>query len=151
MFNPLTPETLITAIGNAAADAARADGPASDFTRGQLLSAYSISRHLAAETAALPRLVEIAKETLAPVFEATPRELDCHQALAEHSRRILQSTDPREIGTLASAAIAALREERDPTAERLLARARTALRELSLTEVELLAERIEGPAEGPRR
>src|ERR1700735_2733706 len=49
MFNPLTPSELVAAIGLAARATARGDGELDDFDRGQLMSAYSATRHLAIE------------------------------------------------------------------------------------------------------
>lgn len=49
MFNPLTPSEMVTAIGMAARTTARGDGELDEFDRGQLMSAYSATRHLAIE------------------------------------------------------------------------------------------------------
>jgi hypothetical protein len=49
MFNPLTPSEMVAAIGMAARTTARGDGQLDEFDRGQLMSAYSASRHLAIE------------------------------------------------------------------------------------------------------
>ena len=49
MFNPLTPSEMVTAIGLAARTAARGEGELDEFDRGQLMSAYSATRHLAIE------------------------------------------------------------------------------------------------------
>jgi hypothetical protein len=52
MFNQLPATDAIAAIGRTARDAARAEGALSEFDRGQLLSAYSATRHLAVEVTA---------------------------------------------------------------------------------------------------
>jgi hypothetical protein len=49
MFNPLTPSEMVAAIGIAARATARGDGELDEFDRGQLMSAFSASRHLAIE------------------------------------------------------------------------------------------------------
>jgi hypothetical protein len=49
MFNPLTPSEMVVAIGIAARTTARGDGELDEFDRGQLMSAYSATRHLAIE------------------------------------------------------------------------------------------------------
>ena len=49
MFNPLTPSEMVAAIGMAARTTARGDGELDEFDRGQLMSAYSATRHLAIE------------------------------------------------------------------------------------------------------
>src|ERR1700761_6626218 len=51
MFNPLTPSEMVSAIGLAARAAARSETELDDFDRGQLMSAYSATRHLAIEIA----------------------------------------------------------------------------------------------------
>lgn len=55
VFNPLSAPEVTRAVGGVLRDAA-AGGPDDDFRRGQLLSAYSICRHLAAEQEAEPAL-----------------------------------------------------------------------------------------------
>jgi hypothetical protein len=52
MFNALRTEQLIAGIGAAGRAAASAEGPPDEYARGQLLSAYSVSRLLAAEVSA---------------------------------------------------------------------------------------------------
>jgi len=54
MFNPLSASEMITAVGRAAREAAGAEGPLSEFERGQLKSGYSATRHLAIEVSAFP-------------------------------------------------------------------------------------------------
>ena len=49
MFNPLTPAQVVAAIGSTARGIARSDETLSDYARGQLLSAYSCSRHITVE------------------------------------------------------------------------------------------------------
>jgi hypothetical protein len=49
MFAPLRPAEMVTAIGRAARTAGRAEGEPTEFERGQLMSAYSATRHLAVE------------------------------------------------------------------------------------------------------
>jgi hypothetical protein len=49
MFVPLRPAQMVTAIGRAARTAGRAEGEPTEFERGQLMSAYSATRHLAVE------------------------------------------------------------------------------------------------------
>ena len=49
MFNQLTATEVVIAMGRAAEAAARGDDELGEFGRGQLLSAYSASRHVAVE------------------------------------------------------------------------------------------------------
>jgi hypothetical protein len=50
----MTPTDMVTAMGRATRDAARSAEPASEFSRGQLMSVYSASRHLAVDVAQFP-------------------------------------------------------------------------------------------------
>lgn len=52
MFNQLPATDTLVAMGRAARAAARSDAELGEFERGQLLSAYSASRHLAVELTA---------------------------------------------------------------------------------------------------
>ena len=57
MFNALRTEQLIAGIGAVGRAAAAASGPPDEYARGQLLSAYSVSRLLAAEVSAEAELL----------------------------------------------------------------------------------------------
>ena len=57
MFNSLRTEQLIAGIGAVGRAAATASGPPDEYARGQLLSAYSVSRLLAAEVSAEAELL----------------------------------------------------------------------------------------------
>ena len=128
MFSPLTPADVVIAIGRATRDAARSSEPASDFSRGQLMSAYSASRHLGVELVSFaPELRSFAQE-LAADLPALDRARSAH-----------------EIGDLVAAALDDLRGDPSPHAAELRARLHTALRRLCDREVELLADVIEAP------
>lgn len=58
MFNPMGPSELILALGRVLRAAADGSGPSDDYRRSQLLSAYSIARHLSAEEAARGELLD---------------------------------------------------------------------------------------------
>jgi hypothetical protein len=88
MFNPMTPSELILAIGRVLRAAADEDGPGDDYRRGQLLSAYSIARHLSAEEAARDELVEWLRTEVAGGLEGD----------ADPRARILAARDGTEIG-----------------------------------------------------
>jgi hypothetical protein len=57
MFNPMAPHELMIAVGRVLRAAAQPDAGDHEFQRSQLLSAYSVTRHLAAEQAASADLV----------------------------------------------------------------------------------------------
>jgi hypothetical protein len=144
MFSPMTTSEMVTAVGRAARTAARGDGPATEFSRGQLLSAFSASRHLTVELAKYPA-------------ELRPFGADVAQALREADQvgtrgqlealaaELDRPSDAAGIGDLVSAALDLLREDQNPNARRIRAHVHSALRALSDREVELLADAIEGP------
>lgn len=121
MFNPLSAPEMVTAIGQAAREAARSETALSEFERGQLKSSYSASRHLAVEIAHFPgerARFHAAVQALAPqdMVPEGERELaayvadrmrscrergeaDTHQAL----QRLLRDLCDREVELLAAA------------------------------------------------
>jgi CHASE3 domain sensor protein len=140
----MTPSEVVTAIGQAARAAARGDGPATDFSRGQLLSAFSASRHLTVELASYPAelrpfAVDVAQGLMRPDALETRAELE---ALAAELDR---AVDAARIGDLVSAALDLVRKDQNPSARAIRAHIHSALRALSDREVELLADAIEGP------
>lgn len=135
MFNPLSPSEVVAAVGAAARDAARAEDPAGEFARGQLLSAASASRHLAVE------LAQYAAPLRAFVEEVVQAVADEPSAAASVAR-LRAAADPRAVGEVVCDLLDALRSE-DRTAA--LVQVHAALRRLSDREVALLADAIEGP------
>lgn len=147
MFSPMTTSEMVTAIGQAARAAARGDGPATEFSRGQLLSAFSASRHLTVELATYPaELRPFAADVARALRQAddveTPDELG---ALAAELDR---ASDAARIGDLVSAALDLLRKAQNPIARAIRTHIHSTLRALSDREVELLADAIEGPSRG---
>ena len=142
MFNPGTTSEMVTAVGRAARDAARADGAGSEFSRGQLMSAFSASRHLSVELARFPAELEafaaaVTNELVGAEAVACPSELD---AIA---RQLATASDAPRIGDLVAAGLDLLREDPAPAARRLRKSLRRRLRALSEREVDLLADVIE--------
>lgn len=88
MFNPMSASELILALGRVLRSAADGTGPTDDYRRGQLLSAYSIARHLSAEEAARAELVEWFRLQAASAVDSDP----------EDRARILAARDGSEIG-----------------------------------------------------
>ncbi len=109
MFNPMSPSELILAIGRVLRAAADGDGPTDDYRRGQLLSAYSIARHLSAEEAARDRLVEWFQAEAAVALEAHP----------DTRAKILAARDGTEIGELLADLLESLDADDEALHERL--------------------------------
>jgi hypothetical protein len=144
MFNPLTPSEMVAAIGIAARTTARGDGQLDEFDRGQLMSAYSASRHLAIEIESFgnelsARCVAIADA----VDEACAGDSDARAdagSLGSPATRLRASPDARAAGD-AIAELLDLCRERGLVA--LRGEIRTQLRALCDAEVRLLADGIE--------
>ncbi len=145
MFSPLTPAEVVTAVGRAARDAARSDEPASEFSRGQLMSAFSVSRHLGVEIAAFGPELRAFADGVAADLRASSGALARGDALQATAGELATAHDAHRIGDLVATALDDLRGDPSPAATALRAQLHTALRRLADREVELLAEVIEGP------
>jgi hypothetical protein len=144
VFNPMTTSEMVSAVGRAAREAARAGGASSEFSRGQLMSAFSASRHLSVELAHFPAELRTFATSVAHDLghaEAVSRA----QELATLASELTSATDAPRIGDLVSAALDLVRDDPAPAARSLRASLHRALRALSDREVGLLAEAIEGP------
>lgn len=64
MFNALRSDELLVGVGRMLRMAAASEGPLEDFQRSQLLSAYSVTRLLAAEQRAQAALLEATRADL---------------------------------------------------------------------------------------
>ena len=73
MFNPMAAHELMTAVGRVLRAAAQPDAGDHEFQRSQLLSAYSVTRHLAAEQAASADLVAWLRAALADALAGDDR------------------------------------------------------------------------------
>lgn len=131
MFNSLRTDQLITGIGATARTAAGASGPPDDYARGQLLSAYSVSRLLAAEVRAEAELLAWLRAELLG-------------ALGDHpaATQVEGAADAIEIGGILVDLLAELRTSgEDPE---LRTRIHAILREMTERELLALAARPEG-------
>jgi hypothetical protein len=138
MITPLTPAEVIAAIGRTARDAARSAAPLGEFERGQLMSAYSGSRHLAVELESFGPEVERFCARVATAIEAS--EL----AEARPAAAALRETaDPRRAGEVVCGLLNLLHAHPAPAAAGLRGEVHTSLRELCDREVDLLADAIE--------
>lgn len=142
MFNALRTETLIAGMGTTMRAAAAADGgPVDDYARGQLLSAYSISRLLAAEVRAATTLLEWLRAELLAALEDS-----ADPAAAAARERIGEAADANAVGDALVELFAELR--RDGREPELRERLHAVLREMAARELAALAARPEGRGEG---
>jgi hypothetical protein len=73
MFNALRSDELLMGVGRVLRTVAKAPGPLEEYERSQALSAYSITRLLAAEQAAAPELLKGTRRSLLQALDAEPR------------------------------------------------------------------------------
>lgn len=149
MFNSLRTDQLIAGIGASARAAATATGPADEYARGQLLSAYSVSRLLAAEVRAEATLLAWLRAELLTALAAAPDDAAAVAAAA----RIEAAPDAIDVGGALVDLLADLRTrpQRDsPGGDALRARIHGILREMAGRELAALAARPErsGAASG---
>jgi len=150
VFNPLTPAQVVTAMGEAAHVAARSEADATAFSRVQLLSTYSASRHLAVELESFDaERRAFARAVTAAVRDAAAGLPDADaDALTGLAGQLEERSDGREVGELVSELLGRLREADGPAPNALRTTVHALLRALADREVDLLAESIE-PASKP--
>jgi hypothetical protein len=135
VFNALRTEQLIAGIGATARSAAGADGAPDDYARGQLLSAYSVSRLLAAEVSAEAALLAwLRGELLAALADAGE-----DPAAADAASRIEAAGDAIEVGGALVDLLAELRARGEDSG--LRTRIHSILREMAQRELTALAAR----------
>jgi hypothetical protein len=134
MFNPLTPSEMVTAIGLAARATARGDGALDDFDRGQLLSAYSATRHLAVEIASFADELTARCAAIADIA-------DGQASLRGFSSAVRSAPDGAAAGEAIASLLDACRAQ--PELAETRAAIRRELRALCDAEVGLLADSIE--------
>lgn len=132
MFNPLSPAQVVSAVGRAARAGARADAHADEFTRGQLMSAYSASRHLAVELDTYEAEVRRFADDLAAAIDAS--------GLMPAPPGLAGTTDPRDAGTIVCELLDRLRTDEDPRAAALRTQVRSLIVRLVDREVDLLED-----------
>lgn len=145
MFNALRTDELIAGMGTTMRAAAAAEGPADEYARGQLLSAFSISRLLAAEVRATPGLLAWLKGELDAALAASE-----HPAAAGGRERVAAAADANEVGDVLVDLLAELRAGgRDGEGDQALReRLHAVLREMAARELAALAARPERRGEG---
>jgi hypothetical protein len=146
MFNPLSLSEMVTAIGLASRAAARQEGPLDEFDRGQLMSSYSATRHLAIELTCFAPELRRQSEAIAAAADRAARELgndpdaEALQALADQVQR---APDAPAVGAAVADLLALARRHDAPPWVALRGEVRRCLRALCDREVELLAEGLE--------
>jgi hypothetical protein len=136
MFTPLTPSQMVAAIGLAARAAARTDDGLDEFDRGQLMSAYSASRHLSIEIASFGAELSSCCRSIA---DAAQRSGD--DELRGFVSRLREAHDPQAAGDAIAELLEACRAQ--PELSSLRDEVHGALRALCDAEVALLADGIE--------
>jgi hypothetical protein len=153
VFNALRTEQLIAGIGATARTAAGATGPPDEYARGQLLSAYSVSRLLAAEVSAEAALLAWLRGELLAALADAGEDPTATAAAA----RIEAAGDALEIGDALVDLLANLRTRDgvdgpkspdmvDFSAHQLRGRVHGVLREMAQRELTALAVRPERSA-----
>lgn len=112
MFNALRPEELLIGLGKVLRSAADAPGRLEDYQRSQLLSAFSVTRLLAAEQAAAHELEATTRQELEAALAGDERPA------AREARRRIATADGIAMGEALVGLLAALPAE-DPTRTRV--------------------------------
>ena len=143
MFNQLTPAAIVVAIGVAAHDAARSPDAGSEFQRDQLMSAYSATRHLAAELEGYaPELERFLAAVAARLRSAAAQDTGLAPELAAGAERLDSPADGAVAGLVIADLLERLRDAGEPWAGSLRADLHALLRDLAHREVDLLAEAL---------
>lgn len=128
MFNAMSEAEVVLAVGRVLREAAAHEGEADEYHRSQLLSAYSVARHLAAEQIAAPALHAWFREAVASELEG------------ERAQAVRAAHDAERLGEIVADVLAELRAEGTPAAGERRARLHALLGELCEREVAALAE-----------
>jgi hypothetical protein len=144
MINPLTPAQYAAALGRAAREAAREEQPPGAFRRGQLMSVYSGSRHLAVELSYFEAELRSFSTAAAAAVAETAIGVPDDAVLRQFASELSGNCDPESIGGLVSELLGLLRGHRSGVFAELRVELQARLRDLCDREVQLLAEAIEG-------
>jgi hypothetical protein len=141
MFNQLTPAEVVAAIGATLRTAARNEGEPSAFERDQLMSAYSATRHLAAELAGYePVLRDFTEQVAARLRVHGIPERD--DELARLAGRLDGVASPTDVGATICELFELLDGLASPPAASLRSDVHVHLRSLADREVDLLADTL---------
>ncbi len=142
MFNPIKAHEMVSGVGLAARAAAGSSGTLDEFERGQLLSAYSATRHLVVELEHYPVALAAFTSSLARELRTVQDEWPPRQLLVDAADAIAACEDGPSLGLVLGELLAKLRERADVGARAVQALVQHRLAELAQTEVELLADNI---------
>lgn len=142
MFNALRTEELIAGMGTTLRAAAGATGPPDEYARGQLLSAYSVSRLLAAEVSAEAELLGWLRDEVLAALAAAPDDPAASAAVP----RVEAAADGVALGEVLVDLLADLRRRAEEP--ELRRRLHSILREMAQRELAALAARPRQPGEG---
>jgi hypothetical protein len=141
MFNQLTPTDIVGAIGVTLRDAARSEDRSDEFSRDQLLSAYSATRHLAVELSSYGAEFAAFTHAVAGRIRADA-DGDLAELRTQTAARIDGEPDVAIVGAALADLLAVLRDDDSPTARALRAEIHALLRGLADREVDLLADAL---------
>jgi hypothetical protein len=103
VFNALRPDELLVGVGGVLRLVAAAPGPLEEYERSQALSAYSVTRLLAAEERAAAGLLSDTKHALVDAIASDERP-----AVRELIGRFSEATNGPEVGEAVSVLLALL-------------------------------------------
>jgi hypothetical protein len=103
VFNALRPDELLVGVGQVLRLVAATDGPLEEYERSQALSAYSVTRLLAAEERAVVGLLSETKRALADAVTGDERP-----AVRELSGRVNEVANGSQLGDAVCALLALL-------------------------------------------
>jgi hypothetical protein len=139
VFNPLSASEITLGVGQVLKQAASAENPQDEYQRSQLLSAYSITRHLAAEQAAGDTVLAWFRQRLsAQLREASAAHPAPLGDLSARAELIGACRDSAELGRQVSELLLALRKS-GTEARPMMQAVHRLLRELCDREVAALA------------
>ena len=139
MFNPLPAPEITIAIGRVLKQAASTEDPRDEYQRSQLLSAYSVARHLAAEQAGGDALLDWVRERIAAELrDAAGDGAPPLPDLEARAAAVAEAEEGKDLGPLIRDLLVALRRSGDG-APPLLHSVRRLLREGCDREVAMLA------------
>jgi hypothetical protein len=103
VFNALRPDELLLGVGRVLRSVASTEGPLEEYVRSQTLSAYSVTRLLAAEQVAAAGLLAFTKGALAEVLAG-----DGRPEVARCAERVEAAADGVAVGEALSDLLAGL-------------------------------------------
>lgn len=134
MFNAMSSEDVLLAVGRVLRSTADITGPLDDYQRGQLFSAYSMVRNLAAEQAGSRAALARAKQGLAAPLTAAPVD-----GIADLVPAFADVADGPALGAALCDVLERLRADDSKASRRLQATVQGTIRRLVDDEVAALA------------